>query len=116
MRSSVVRPVRPFVRSACASRTQLASDDGVRSNSRAVAPIVLPSSNTSRTAPALNSSLNCRRTRRPDLLDPILAIVSAFRMMSTRSGQAQTPSSELRDPKPKARGIELLEELSRACH
>src|SRR5204863_3411633 len=48
-RSAVVRPVRPFVRSAWACRTQLASEDGVRSKSRETAPIVLPSSNTSRT-------------------------------------------------------------------
>jgi hypothetical protein len=37
----------------------------------------------------MNSSENCRRTRRPNLSDPILAIVSAFRKMSTRSDQAQ---------------------------
>jgi hypothetical protein len=88
-RSSIVRPVRPFVRSARACQTQLANENGVRSSSRATAPIVLPSSNISRTAPARNSSENCRRTRRPDPCDPILAIVSAFRMMPTESDQAQ---------------------------
>src|SRR5476649_150586 len=93
-RSSVVSPVRHLVRSACAYRTQLPSDDGVRSNSRATAPIVLPSSNTSRTAPALNSSVNCRRTRRPAFFDPILAIVSALRKMSTKLDHAHGASSD----------------------
>ena len=64
-RSSVVSPVRPFVRSARACRTQLPNADGVRSSSRATAPIVFLHLSTSRTAPALNSSENCRRTRRP---------------------------------------------------
>jgi len=40
--------------------------------------MVLPSSNTSRTAPPMNSSENRRRARRPALRDPILDIVSAF--------------------------------------
>ena len=52
--------------------THFVSADGVRSSSRATAPTVLPSSKTSRTAPVLNSSLNCRRARRPALRDPIL--------------------------------------------
>src|SRR4051812_42874098 len=69
-RSSVVSPVRPFVRSARACRTQLPSADGVKSNSRATAPTVLPSSNTNLTAPAMNSSENCRRARRPDPVIP----------------------------------------------
>ena len=33
--------------------------------------------------------MNCRRARRPDLVDPILDIVSASRKVSTESGQAQ---------------------------
>ena len=82
-------PLLPCVRSACPARTQPASAEGVRSNSRATAPTVRSSSRTSRTAPALNSSVNCRRTRRPALLDPILAIVSASRKMSTKPDQAQ---------------------------
>ena len=36
-----------------------------------------------------NNAVNCRRTRRPALLDPILAIVSASRKMSTKPDQAQ---------------------------
>src|SRR5258708_374471 len=94
-RSAVVRPLLPFVRSACACRTQFASDDGVRSRSRETAPIVLPSSNTSRTAPAMNSSVNRRRARRPVLLDPILDIVSALQKMSTKPDQAQSDSESL---------------------
>jgi Na+/H+ antiporter NhaD/arsenite permease-like protein len=61
----------------------------VAMSSRATAPTVFPSSSTSRTAPARNSSENCRRSRRPILSDPILAIVSAFRMMPTESDHAQ---------------------------
>ena len=47
-------PARPSSRSA----------DSVRSRSRAAAPTVLPSSRTRRTAPALNSSVNCRACAR----------------------------------------------------
>ena len=90
VRSSVVRPVLPWLRSARACRTQLPSADGVRSSSRATAPIVFPSSNTSRTAPTMNSSENCRRARLPACFDPILAIVSTFRTMSTKPDQAQS--------------------------
>ena len=57
-RSAVVRPVRPPLRSARARSTHCRKADSVRSNSRATAPTVFPSSNTSRTAPARNSSLN----------------------------------------------------------
>ena len=88
-RSSVVSPVLPFVRSARACLTHCARADGVRSNSRATAPTVLPSSRTSRTAPILNSSLNCRRARLPAFVDPILDIVAAFRNVSTKPDQAQ---------------------------
>jgi len=44
----------------------------------------------SRTAPAMNSSVNCRRARLPALRDPILDIVSAFRKVSTKPDQAQS--------------------------
>ena len=88
-RSTPVSPVRPLVRSACARRTHSANADGVRSSSRATAPTVLPSSRTSRIAPALNSSLHCRRTRLPAVRNPILDIVSAFRNVSTKPDQAQ---------------------------
>src|SRR5712692_4158950 len=91
-RSAVVRPVLPCVRSARARSTQLRSADSVKPKSRATAPIVLPSSSTSRTAPAMNSSLNRRRARRPVLLDPILDIVSALRKVSTKSDQAHPPA------------------------
>ena len=85
--SSVVSPVLPLVRSARACFTHCARADGVRSSSRATAPTVLPSSKTSRTAPILNSSLNCRRARLPPFVDPILDIVSTFRTMSTKPDQ-----------------------------
>src|SRR5436305_13537947 len=52
-RSSVVRPVRPLVRSARACSTQLRNDDSVSPRSRAAAATVLPSSRTSLTAPIL---------------------------------------------------------------
>ena len=38
----------------------------------------------------MNSSVNCRRGRRPAFFDPILDIVSALRKVSTKSDQAQT--------------------------
>ena len=87
-RSAVVRPVRPPLRSARARSTHGRKADSVRSNSRATAPTVFPSSNTSRTAPARNSSLNCRRDRRR-VGAAIRDIVSTFRNVSTRSDQAQ---------------------------
>ena len=88
-RSAVVSPVLPRLRSARAWLTHVANEDGVRSSSRATAPTDFPSSHTSRTAPVRNSSVNCRRARRPALLDPILDIVPTFRKMSTESDQAQ---------------------------
>ena len=87
-RSAVVSPVLPRLRSARAWLTHVANEDGVRSSSRATAPTDFPSSHTSRTAPVRNSSVNCRRARRPALLDPILDIVPTFRKMSTESDQA----------------------------
>ena len=90
-RSSVVRtPGLPLPRSARARSTQFRSDDSVRSRSRAAAPTDLPSSRTSRTAPALNSSVKLRRARfgfRSAMVD----IVSTFRKMSTKPDQAQKP-------------------------
>jgi len=49
---------------------------------------VLPSSSTSRTAPALNSSVNRRRGRLDFVECAIVDIVSAFWKVSTRSDQA----------------------------
>src|SRR5256712_12565241 len=87
-RSSLVRPVRPFVRSACARATQDPSADGVRSSSRATAPMVFPSSRTSRTAPALNSDVNRRRDRLLPAPVRMVDILSAFQIVSTESGEA----------------------------
>ena len=88
-RSTVVSaPDLPFVRSACARAAQARRADCVRSKSLATAPADLPSSRTSRTAPAQNSSLKIRRARRPPLFS-MLDIVSAFRKMSTKTGQSQ---------------------------
>src|SRR5262245_42436944 len=88
-RSAVVStPGLPLPRSARARSTHLRSDDSVKSRSRAVAPTLLPSSSTSRTACALNSSSNRRRGRRLFVVSAIgLDIVSAFRKMSTKADQ-----------------------------
>src|SRR6266571_687643 len=88
-RSSLVKPVRPFVRSACARDTHDPSAEGVRSSSRATAPMVFPSSRTSRTAPALNSEVNRRRDRLPPVPVRMVDILSAFQIVSTQSGEAQ---------------------------
>ena len=64
------------LRSARARSTHCRKADSVRSNSRDGADR-LPSSNTSRTAPARNSSLNCRRDRRR-VVAAIRDIVSPF--------------------------------------
>ena len=93
-RSAVVKPVLPWVRSACAWRTHWDNADAVRSSSRATLPIVFPSSKTSLTAPALNSSENRRRSRLARLPASMLDIVSTFQKVSTRSGQAQTRRAE----------------------
>jgi hypothetical protein len=58
-------------------------------------PIVLPSSNTSRTAPAMNSSVNRRRGHRPVFFDPTLDIVSAVRKMSTTPHQAHMATARV---------------------
>src|SRR5206468_5151108 len=89
-RSSLVKPVLPLVRSACARATQTPSEEGVRSSSRATAPMVFPSSKTRRTAPTLNSEVNLRRARLPADLVCILDIISAFQIVSIKSGQAQS--------------------------
>ena len=52
---------------------------------------VLPSSNTSRTAPALHSSVKCRRARCTFLPGSMIAIVSACRGVSTKADQAHIP-------------------------
>ena len=113
-RSAVVSPVLPCVRLACACLIQLPSDEGVKSRSRAMAPIVLPSSNTSRTAAAINSSVNCRRARRPVFLDPILDIVSAFRKVSTKPDQAHRGRSSLSD-RPDSAQLPSCSGCSRSC-
>ncbi len=92
-RSSVVSPVLPFVRSARACSTQLRKDDSVSPRSRAAAATVFPCSSTSRTAPALKSSVKLRRVRR-GVLCAILDIVSTFPKVSTKSDQAQTTTLE----------------------
>jgi hypothetical protein len=94
-RSSVVRPVLPLLRSARACFTQLPTTDCETSRSRPTCETVLPSSSTSRTAPALNSSVKLRRTR---FFAPVAirAIVSAFHLASTGSDQAQSPAYRAR--------------------
>ena len=58
-------PLLPCVHSACPARTQPASAEGVRSNSRATAPTVRAPHPGPAVPPLLsNSSVNCRRTRR----------------------------------------------------
>src|SRR6185369_3800726 len=90
-RSSVVSPVLPFDRSARAWDAHVATEFALRSRSRATCAIVLPSSSTRRTAPALNSSVNARRGRLPlPSCSFMLDIVSTFRQVSTKSGQAHT--------------------------
>src|ERR1700736_1030932 len=91
-RSAVVSaPGLPLPRSARVCSTHLRNDDSVKSRSRAAAPTVFPSSSTSRTAPALNSSLKLRRVRL-GCLSAIVDIVSAFRKVSTKPDQAQNAS------------------------
>jgi multidrug efflux pump subunit AcrA (membrane-fusion protein) len=86
-RSAVVKPVRPFVRSARARFTHSRSAVPVRSKARAAARTLLPSSRTRRTA-CSKSSVNWRRARRGLALSPIVDIVIAFPKMSTKSDQA----------------------------
>ena len=90
-RTATVSGRRP--RSPARDRTiqqvqQAGRPDSVRSSSRATRPTVWPSSSTSRTAPALNSSSNCRRGRRDFVVLSIVDIVSAFRNVSTKPDQA----------------------------
>ena len=68
-------------------------------------PAVLPSSRTSRTAPALNSSGNRRRGRRSFVVLAIVDIVSAFRKASTKPDQAQVAAAgaEWADDEPVAK-------------
>src|SRR5712692_7085546 len=88
-RSSLVSPVLPRVRSACARATQTPREEGVRSSSRATAPMVFPSSSTNRMAPALNSGVNRRRARLPADLVCILDIISTSQIVSTKAGECQ---------------------------
>jgi signal transduction histidine kinase len=53
--------------------------------------MVLFSSNTNRTAPALNSEVNRRRALLPAVLVCILDIISVFQRVSTEAGEAQCP-------------------------
>src|SRR6266498_1779417 len=85
-RSAVVRPVRPFERSARACLTHWPRADATRSSSRATAVTLLPSSSTRRTACCLNSSVNRRRARRLRV-SAIADIVPTFREMSTKPDQ-----------------------------
>ena len=89
-RSSLVKPVWPFVRSARARRIQLRNADSVRSSSRATRPTLWPVSSTSQTAPALNSSSNSRRGRRGCFVFANVDIVSVFQKVSTKLDQAQS--------------------------
>src|SRR5262249_49567516 len=91
-RSTVVRPVRPCVRSARARLTHSRTAVSVRSMSRATPPTLLPSSRTRRTTPALNSSVNWRRGRRFGVSAIGLDIVSSIGKMSTEPDQAQAPA------------------------
>jgi hypothetical protein len=93
-RSAVVRPVRPFERSACACLTHWPSADGTKSSSRATPVTLLPSSRTKRTACCLNSSVKRRRGRRLRV-SAIADIVSTFRKMSTKPDQVQSRWAEL---------------------
>src|SRR6202158_6346687 len=87
-RSAVVNaPGLPLPRSTRVCSTHLRNDDSVKSRSRAAAPTVFPSSSTSRTAPALNSSLKLRRVRL-GCLSVIVDIVSLSWKVSTKPDQA----------------------------
>ena len=77
-----------------ATSTQWRKDDSVSPRSRAAAATVFPCSSTSRTAPALKSSVKLRRVRRGVLL-AILDIVSTFPKVSTKSDQAQAAKRRL---------------------
>ena len=86
--NSLLRSTRYRRDDGSACSTHFRSDDSVRSRSRAAAPTVFPSSSTRRMAPALNSSVKLRRVRFRFVSD-IVDIVSAFRIVSTQSDQAQ---------------------------
>ena len=76
------------------SMTTTWSENSGRSSSRATRPTVWPSSSTSRTAPALNSSVNRRRGRLGFAVFAIVDIVSAFQNVSTEADQAHTDYSD----------------------
>jgi len=80
-------PVLPLLRSARACFTQFPTTDCAASRSRPTWEIGLPSSSTSRIAPALNSPVKlcrARRVRAPAAVQPILSI---FYLASPRSDQ-----------------------------
>src|SRR5258705_4285639 len=90
LRSPLLRaPVLRASRSA--SRTQSRNADSARSIARAAAATVLPSSRTSRTASALNASLNVRRFRRSPMDH---SYRTAVRGVSTKSGQVHAQRRE----------------------
>ena len=73
-------------------------------------PTVLPSSSTNRTAPALNSSVNCRRARRGLTVAAMVDIVSAFRNVSTSSDQGQGPPLPvMSDPSAEFKSVNTLD-------
>ena len=85
-RSAVVSPVRPLRAIGARPLHPLAERRSRSGRDRGPpAPTLLPSSSTSRTAWALNSSVNCRRARRLLGVSAIgRDIVSTFRKMSTK--------------------------------
>jgi len=85
----VATPGLPLPRSARARSTQFRTLDSVRSRSRATCGMVLPSSRTRRTAPALNSSVKLLRGRFCFFPSAMSDTVPASRLVSTRSDQAQ---------------------------
>ena len=90
-RSAVVSPVLPLraigPRLAHPLPPATTASDPARARPRRPS---CPSSKTSRTAAGRELLVNCRRARRPVLLDPIVDIVSAFRKVSTKPDQAHT--------------------------
>src|SRR5713226_3385768 len=92
-RSAVVNaPDLPLPRSTRVCSTHLRNDDSVKSRSRASAPTVFPSSSTSRTAPALNSSLKLRRVR----LGCLSAVVDIVEHTIIEAAEQALPKSRAR--------------------
>jgi hypothetical protein len=85
-RSSLVRPVLPFVRSARARSTHIRRAEVVRSRSFATPATDLPSSSINRTASALNSSVKVRRARFCFFSSSMVDTVSTSSLVSTKAG------------------------------